>query len=416
MEVFVRRMPRSMNDMPSPPIAPHALLVEILERFPARRAGSAAERGAQDRLAEELEAAGGGARWHSFRWPPHLYAGLAMHFGLGVAGAAVAKRSPGVALAMQAAAAASLVAELSRKGLVLRRALGAVGSQNLLVTFRAPGAGDTEPERRLVLLAHADSAYTGTIFHPEVLRASLRPLPRPLAFLQKQLRLPTACLGGLAALSAARLAGARGAWLDVATALLALPPAVVFALNLEVVLRDQVVPGAADNMSGCVTVVELCRRLAPKLPAGTELVAAITGSEEAGTGGAFCLARDMQASWARERTTVLAIDTMTNGDLFYLEEGELGRVPVPERLAAAIDATSAEDGMPRVRKYVIPAGATDARPFLARGYDAVGLTSIDPAIGAPRHYHRPSDTAENVDPAELRRSIDFAERLCLRLL
>ena len=86
-----------------------------------------------------------------------------------------------------------------------------------------------------------------------------------------------------------------------------------------------------------------------------------------------------------KRTTVLAIDTMSNGDLYYLEEGELWRVPVPGRLEAAVGATSAEGGMPEVRKLVIPAGATDALPFLVRGYEAMGLTCVDPSIGAPRH-------------------------------
>ena len=404
-----------MTETAAPPIDPYALLVEILDTFPVRRAGTPAERGPQERLARELLAAGGEARWHAFEWPPHLYAALALHYGVGVLGAAIAKRHPAAALGLQAAAAASIVAELTRKGLVLRRVLGMADSQNLIVTFRPAGASGP-PARRLVLLAHADSAYTGVMFHPEVIRASTRPPPAPLRFLQKQLRLPTASLAGLAALSAARLAGVKGTWVDVATALLALPPAIVFGLNLDVVLRNHVVPGAADNVSGCVTVVELARRLAPKLPEGTELVAVITGSEEAGTGGASRLAHDMEGAWDKARTTVLAVDTMTNGDLTYLEEGELWRHPVPERLSAAVEATSAEPGMPSVRRYVIPAGATDALPFLARGYEAMGLTCIDPSIGAPRHYHHPTDTAANVDPAELSRGIDFAERLCLRLI
>lgn len=72
--------------------------------------------------------------------------------------------------------------------------------------------------------------------------------------------------------------------------------------------------------------------------------------------------------------------------------------------------------MPKVRQHPIPVGATDALPFLRRGYEAAALTCIDPTIGAPRNYHHPTDTAENVSPEELRRAIDFAERLCLRLL
>lgn len=405
-----------MSESPANAVDPYALLAEILERFPTRQAGSPVERAAQERLAEELVAAGGEASWLAFQWPPHLYAALALHFGVGVLGAALSKQLPAAGLALSGAAALSALLELSRKGLFLRRIMPSAESQNLVVRFRGAGDSGGAPLRRLVLLAHADSAYTGVMFHPEVLRASLRPPPAPLGFMQKQLRLPVASLGAVAALSAVRLLGARGRWLDIATGLAALPAAIVFGLNLEVVLRNEIVPGAADNVSGCVTVVEVARRLAPALPEGTELVAVITGCEEAGTGGAFRLAEAMEGQWEKAQTTVLSIDTMTNGELYYLEEGELSRIAVPERLASAVAATSNEDGMPAVGKYVIPAGATDALPFLVKGYEAMALTCVDPSIGAPRHYHRPSDTAGNVDPAELSRSIDFVERLCRRLL
>ncbi len=404
------------NDTSPANDAPYRLLVELLERFPARLAGSPAERGAQEMLAERFAEIGGEATWHDFKWPPHLYGSLALHFGVGALGAALSKRHPLAALALQTTAAVSIVSELTRKGLLLHRLLGNAASQNLIVKFRPPGEAGTEPARRLVLLAHADSAYTGVIFNPDVIRASLRPPPPPLGFMKKQLRLPTASLFALAGLSAARLLGASGTWVDVATALFAVPPALVSALNIEVVVRDHVVPGAADNVSGCVSLVELARRLAPVLPSGTELVTVITGSEESGTGGAYRLAEHMAGTWDKANTTVLAIDTMTNGELVCLEEGELWRMPVPARLRAAIEATSAEPGMLSVHEHVIPAGATDALPFLARGYEAAALTSIDADIGAPRNYHHPTDIAANVDPMELRRSIDFAERLCLRLL
>jgi hypothetical protein len=394
---------------------PYDLLCEIERRWPARLAGTPAEREAQARLGEALAASGAALDWHRFTWPPHLYGALALHFGLGVLGAAVARRRPGLALALHAAAGVSFVSEATRRGLVLRNLWPAASSQNLLATFRAPG--DASPvRRRLVLVAHADSAYTGLIFNPTVLRTVVGPPPANGGAKGKQLVLPTAALFGLAALDLLRLGGRAPRWVDVATALLALPPAVVAALNLEVVARNHVVPGAADNLSGCVAVVELARRLAPSLGPGVELVVAITGCEEAGTGGADRLARDMGGAWAKDTTTVVAIDTVTNGDLFWLEEGELSRITAPARLVEAIEATSAEAGMPKVERYVVPTGATDALPFLVRGWEAIALTSIDREIGAPRHYHHPTDTAANVSPEELGRSIDFAERFLRRLL
>jgi Zn-dependent M28 family amino/carboxypeptidase len=255
------------------------------------------------------------------------------------------------------------------------------------------------------------------IFHPDVIRTVVG-FPKEGKNHGKQLVLPVAAMVGLAALGALRVLGAAPRWASVATTLLTIPPAIVTAANLEVVARNHVVPGAADNLSGCVAGVELARRLAPRLQVGTELVVGITGCEEAGTGGADRLAaeRDRDGMWPKDTTTILAIDTLANGDLFLLEEGELSRVPVPERLARAVAETSAEPGMLQVDRYVVPTGATDCYPFLRRGWDAFAITSIDRTIGAPRHYHRPSDTAANLSPDELGRSIDFAERLSARLL
>ncbi len=400
----------------TPATDPYAMLADIERRWPARLAGSDAEREAQEHLGEALAALGASLERHHFTWPPHLYGALAVNFGVGVAATFIGRKRPLLGAALHALAAYSAWSELTRRGLVLRRLWPAVASQNVIATFRAPG--DTGPvKRRLVLLAHADSAYTGLIFHPDVIR-NVVGFPTEGKNHGKQMVLPLVSMIGLAALGALRAVGAAPRWEGIATALLTVPPAIVTAANLDVVARNHVVPGAADNLSGCVAGVELARRLAPRLQVGTELCVVITGCEEAGTGGADRLAqeRDRDGMWPKDTTTILAIDTLANGDLFLLEEGELSRAPVPERLARAVAETSAEPGMVKVDTYVVPTGATDCYPFLRRGWDACALTSIDRTIGAPRHYHRPSDTAANLSPEELARSIDFAERLCLRLL
>lgn len=55
-------------------------------------------------------------------------------------------------------------------------------------------------------------------------------------------------------------------------------------------------------------------------------------------------------------------------------------------------------------------------PFLAHGYDAIAIVCIDPALGAPRHYHHPDDTVENLDMDQLMRSIDFSEALARAII
>jgi Zn-dependent M28 family amino/carboxypeptidase len=179
-----------------------------------------------------------------------------------------------------------------------------------------------------------------------------------------------------------------------------------------------VVPGAADNLSGCTASAELAHRLVGRLPDDVELVIVFSGAEEAGTGGAYRLAQEVTKSgeWSTKDTIVLGLDTLSNGTLRLLEEGELWRMPLPAVLVEAVDAENrAAPSTPPVGIYVVPTGATDALPFLSKGFQAGSLTCIDPEIGAPRHYHHPTDTWRNVDVQQLEASIDFAERLILRL-
>ena len=68
-----------------------------------------------------------------------------------------------------------------------------------------------------------------------------------------------------------------------------------------------------------------------------------------------------------------------------------------------------------VPPYEIPSGATDAWPFLIAGFESMGITCIDEALGAPRNYHLPSDTADNLDAPAFERSFLFTEQLVIAL-
>ncbi len=371
-----------------------------------RLTGTPDERAAQDAIAARLEGAGYDVSWHTFRYPRHIYGSLALHFGLALA--LLALPWPRVAAAGHALVAISFFSEATRRGMILRHLWPKVASQNLLATLPARGP----MRRRLVFLAHVDSAYTGFLFRPNVLKALAAPPPSFLPFLRKQLALP---LAGVAALAVYELASAYldlPRWPAYALALPALP---VFLLNAQIVLRNEVVPGAADNLTGCAAQVVLAEAYAKQRADDVEVVFGFTGAEEAGTGGAFQLAKAMKDTWSREDTEVIILDTLSNGDLFQLEEGELYRITRPPELVAAVDAASTAAGFGPVPMYIVPAGGTDALPFLAMGYRAIALTCIDPEQNAPRGYHHPSDTVENVDPAQLVRSTDVAFSLLTEL-
>lgn len=388
-------------------------VVEVLHWLaslaPTRLTGTADERRVQEAIADRLRAAGYRIDWQPFRFPRHIYGSLALHFGLTLLLAAVGLREPLLAAAGHLLVATSFVAETTWRRHLLRALWPKVATQNLLATW--PASSGTA-RRRVVFAAHADSAYTGLLFHPEVIRRVAAPPPSFLPFLRKQLLLPLVCVLALAAIEIARLFVEVPAWPLVP---LLIPPFLAFALNAEVVLRNQPVPGAGDNLTGCAAQIVLAEAWASVASPDTEIVFAFTGSEEAGTGGAAHLARTMSAQWDRAITRVIILDTLSNGTLHTLEEGELWRTEIPADLALVVGEAAADAALPVPLPYIVPAGATDALPFLVEGYRALALTCIDPVQHTPLNYHHPNDTADRVDPVQLQASMRLAHHLLLRL-
>jgi hypothetical protein len=388
-------------------------IVEVLRWLaslaPTRLTGGDGERIVQESIADRLRAVGYRIDWQPFRFPRHIYGSLALHFGLPLLLAAAGFWHPILAAGGLVVVALSFVSEAARRRHALRAIWPRVATRNLLATWPAR-SGATR--RRLVFCAHTDSAFTGLLFHPDVIRQVAAPPPSFLPFLRKQLLLPLVCVLLLAAFELARAFVALPGWPIVP---LLIPPAIVFLFNAEIVLRNQPVPGAADNLTGCAAQVILAEEWARDAHPDTEIVFAFTGAEEAGTGGAAHLARAMSSSWVRAITSVVVLDTLSNGELFLLEEGELWRHEIPPDLARATREAAAAAALPEPPPYPVPAGATDALPFLVEGYRAVALTCIDPRQHTPLNYHHPSDTADRVDPGQLRASLRLAHQLMLRL-
>lgn len=389
--------------------------MRIVERICAlgpRPAGGRTERLAQSLAEQEFAALGLEGTWASFRYTQSLYAVMAAHFGLGTAAHAIAARAPKIAALTHLYVGLSYYLDSTRQAHWLRQAVPSVRSQNLIVTLPAA----TAVRQRYVFIAHADTAYTGTVFHPAVLRATQGGRDgRHAGYLQRSMELATDAELLLGILAVLRALGVAPRWLRWVEHALAIPSALVFLANLEVVLRNESVVGAADNASGVAALVLLASRLGERAPEDVEFVFVVSGAEESGTGGAHRLAAAMADEWSPDDTTVIAVDTVTNGDLRWFREGEQGPIPVPERLATALQALAEDPAFAGLQQHAIPAGATDAMPFLARGYDAVGIGCVDPEIGAPRHYHRPSDRTENIDAARIVEAVDVIATLVKRL-
>jgi acetylornithine deacetylase/succinyl-diaminopimelate desuccinylase-like protein len=387
------------------------LIETVVDACPRRQATSDDERRAHRLVQDEFRKLGLDSRLEAFRFNDNLYANLALHFGIGTAGSLVSGLSPFLGFVMHALAGTSYFLDSTRRSFVLRRLLPFKPSQNLIVTLPA----ERGPELRLVFLAHIDAAFTGILFDPRsrlILVSSPERLPPGLRFLGRTLAVPTYSQFLLASIDLLGMClGPLSLPLMPLTALLSVPGLLAFLMNLQIVVRNEVVPGANDNLSGVAGLALLARRLEPVKPESVELVFVITGAEEASLGGAQALVEEHRDSWDRERTVAIGLDGIANGELRYFEEGEVWPAPVPawiEEIIAGISA--AEPRFSTVRRFLIPSGGTDVLPFLMKGYDGVSFGCVDPAFQSPRHYHQPSDTPENLDPDDVVHAVDFAER------
>ncbi len=383
------------------------LIARIVRECPERRPASPDELRAQRILANALTDAGLDPDLRPFRFNTNLYANLALHFGLGTAGSLLFGVAPSLSMVLHATTGVSYLGDAKKRFHLVRRLLPWKDSQNLVAS-----RGPAEPRLRIVLIAHADAALTGWMFRPETVeKLSGNASPGLKRLLGKPMKLAARSQLALAGVDALGVAlGPARHLLWPAVGVLSVPALLTFLLNMDVVLRNQVVPGANDNLSGCAALVALASRLATGLPDEVEVVYVVTGCEEAGTGGAYQLCRQMRSAWDRERTVVLAVDGLSGGELCWFQEGDIDTMPVAPWLGAVLQGVAAaDDRFVSLAPFEMDLGATDAGPFLHAGYDGVGIGCVDRDLGAPRNYHLPSDTPENLDLDQLALGVDLVE-------
>lgn len=234
-----------------------------------RMATSEDERRAHALIRASMVTLGLTTETHAFKFNTSLYANLALHFGLGTIGSLVGGRAPALGLALHALSAGSYALDSSRRAFLLRRLFPFRDSQNVLGTLPARG----EPRLRIVFLAHADAAFTGKVFEPAFTRFAK---PGPL---HKSLRIATGAVAGLAAVDVAQLVFGRSRALSLLRGVLSVPPLLATLLNLDVVLRDQIVPGATQAIIALGATVEYFRDTVFNYPTLAEAykVAALDG-------------------------------------------------------------------------------------------------------------------------------------------
>jgi Peptidase family M28 len=376
--------------------------LEELERI-ERPSASQGERRAAEWVAARFAESGAEARIeavpaHGTYWWP-----LGIGAALGVAGAVAALRGHRVlGAALGALGAAGIADEFPPERRRLRRALLPTRTAyNVVCELGDPGA-----ERTVVITAHHDSAHSGLVFHPAIPEIADR-----LGMIESLETSP--------ALMAPVVGGPLLAGLGAATGVPALAKvglglsAATVAAMAEIGLRA-VVPGANDNGTAVVALLELARRFKAEPPEGVRVLLVSMGAEESFSEGIKGFGERHFGELPTASTFFLCLESIGSPHLLVLRgEGFLKMRDYPPRSLAFFDGLAEELGIwlyPNLRLH----NGTDGLEPLAAGYESVALCSCNDLKQAA-NYHWPNDVAANIDFDTLGDAVRLSETAIRRL-
>ena len=392
----------ALAQLPAPPA--QRLAAELTELAAIRRpSASEGERRAAEWVAGRLRDAGAEVAIeaepaHGDYWGP-----LALLSALGAAGALVGRRRRLAGAALSGLAAAGVWDDITGGAHHARRVLRRRETHNVVAAM-----GPADARRTVVLVAHHDAAKSGLIFHPGIPALAWRYLP---ALIERNDTSPPvmwpvfagpalAAAGSLTRIGAVRAAGG----------IVSAGAAAVFAQ----IGSTEVVPGANDNGTGVIGLIELARRLSQEPTSSVRVLLVSTGSEESFMEGMQAFMRRHAPALPRSDTFFLTVDTIGSPHLTAIRgEGMLYMNEYPPEGLAVVDSVAAELGVhlfPNLRLR----NATDGLHALKQGYPCACLGSVTD-YKAPANYHWRSDTPENVDYGTFADGVRVCEGVVRRL-
>jgi hypothetical protein len=379
--------------------AAEALIRRIIAECGPREAGSAAERKAQDIVAEELAPVTDSVEIEPFAVYPQAFLGFMRVTAVLMIGASLAYWfAPLVGVFLTGAGFVIALLQFLFYQPFLDPFYPKRTSHNLIGVRKATG----EVKRRIILSGHIDSAYEW-------------PLSYHYGAWMVKATLIGAILGVLvvAGCAVARLIGEgvlpglpQGVWLLVGIAQTV--PILWFIGLYFFVDFNTVVPGANDNLTGVAASLAVAKLLheAGERYGNTEVVILSMGSEEAGLRGAKAYAERHNARLKEVPTAFIALETFRDIEHMAIYSRDMsGVVRNHPGLCALVKEAGQRCGK-ELHFETIYAGASDAAAFSQAGIPAAALAAMDPA--PPRYYHTRFDDVDNMDPACIELAIRIA--------
>lgn len=310
-----------------------------------------------------------------------------------------ARRAIGVLLG--AFGAAAIAGDFPPRGRWLRRLLPKRSTHNVVC-----GIGDPDAGRTVVLVSHHDAAHPGLVFHPGI--PDLVSKTGAFRNFDTSPMLMAPVIGGPVLAVLAGVTGSRR--LAAAAALLS---AGTTAAMADIGLR-RAVPGANDNGTAVVALIEIARCLLADPPAGLRVILLSTGSEESFSEGMKAFGERHFRDLPTESTFFINLDTVGSPHLTVLRgEGFLKMFEYPAEALDLADSTAADLGIELYPNLRIRNG-TDGLEALAAGYPTVSICSCT-EHKQPANYHWPNDVSENVNFETVGEAVRLSEAMTRRL-
>ncbi|WP_229375825.1 M28 family metallopeptidase [Fibrella aquatilis] len=383
-------------------ITTHSLL-QLLTRLPHRGAATPHEREAAQLLVDTLAEAGAATRLMPFQ-TPKTYATVVYWIIGGLLSSIVLVISNGFLLQQVGLVICGIALTQAWLYFNWRHAsvvTWPVQHTALNVLGQWPVADRTPPTRRVVLLAHYDTAPVSALYNPKQQRD-----------FQKSLQLSLGVMTLTAILLLVHTAVGLPAWGFWLLGLVALYLVAQAILGTVGFWNQGYTNGASDNATGVVAAIETAKRLRENAPPGLLVEVVLPSAEEVGMIGAHAYWQANKGRFAKEAATtaVINFDTLGAGKLTVIERtGTVEMIHYDSPLTQlARDLVSRPAFQNRAQVGRWHTADFDSVWFVRAGIPTLALCALAPDGTMPR-IHRPDDILAAVDETPMHDAVDLAE-------